>query len=306
MKYYLAPLEGITTDVYRRAYHACFHPMDKYFTPFLVPHTKRGFNAREEREILPENNPGMYLVPQIMSNDADSFLRTEEKLRVYGYEEVNLNLGCPSKTVVSKNRGSGFLSVPDELDRFLDKIFSGTKGRISIKTRIGKNSPEEFEEILRIYNQYPVEELIIHPRVQKDFYKNHPNMEVFAWAFRESKIPVCYNGDIFASEDEKKIQERFPDLSCIMLGRGIIRNPGLVSEIRGGAPASRDRLRRFHDQIFQDYQKISMGEKNVLFKMKELWSYMGAMFPGQEKALKKIKKAEKSDRYLAAVEEILG
>ena len=165
MKYYLAPLEGVTSHIYRRAYHTCFCPMDKYFTPFLVPHTKRGFNSRERREILPQNNPGMYLVPQIMSNDADGFLKTEEKLREYGYEEVNLNLGCPSKTVVSKNRGSGFLSKTEELDRFLDQIYRGTKGKISIKTRIGRYSPDEFEEILRIYNQYPVEELIIHPRV---------------------------------------------------------------------------------------------------------------------------------------------
>lgn len=306
MRYYLAPMEGITTDVYRRAYHAYFHPMDKYFTPFLVPHTKRGFNAREEREILPENNEGMYLVPQILSNDAEGFLRTEEKLRAYGYEEVNLNLGCPSKTVVSKNRGSGFLSVPEELDRFLDKIFSGTKGRISIKTRIGKNDPEEFEEILRIYNQYPVEELIIHPRVQKDFYKNHPNLEVFGGALAESRTPVCYNGDIFTPEDEKELERRFPKLACVMLGRGIIRNPGLAGEIAGEGPASRERLRGFHDQIFRGYQEISMGEKNVLYKMKELWSYMGATFPGREKALKKIKKAEKFDRYLAAAEEILG
>lgn len=306
MKYYLAPLEGVTSHIYRRAYHTCFCPMDKYFTPFLVPHTKRGFNSRERREILPENNPGMYLVPQIMSNDADGFLKTEEKLREYGYEEVNLNLGCPSKTVVSKNRGSGFLSKTEELDRFLDQIYRGTKGKISIKTRIGRYSPDEFEEILRIYNQYPVEELIIHPRVQQDFYKDRPNLEVFARAMKESRIPVCYNGDIFTPEDEKRLEEKFPDLSCVMLGRGIIRNPGLLGEIEGSGKASAEQLRKFHDQIFHDYQENSMGEKQVLFKMKELWSYMGTMFPEKGKALKSIRKSEKYDRYQAAVEEILG
>ena len=152
-RYYLAPLEGITTHIYRRAYHACFYPMNKYFTPFLVPHTKRGFNTRELNDILPENNEGMRLVPQILTNDAKGFLQTVEKLEDYGYEEVNLNLGCPSKTVVSKNRGSGFLAMPDELDRFLDEIYSGTQVRISIKTRIGKHSPDEFGRLLEIYNQ---------------------------------------------------------------------------------------------------------------------------------------------------------
>ena len=133
MRYYLAPLEGITTYVYRRAYHTFFHPMDQYFTPFFVPHTKRGFNEREQSEILPEHNPGMRLVPQIMSNDAEGFLQTEEKLREYGYEEVNLNLGCPSKTVVRKNRGSGFLALPEELDRFLDRSTAGPKERFPLR-----------------------------------------------------------------------------------------------------------------------------------------------------------------------------
>lgn len=171
MKYYLAPLEGITTYIYRRAYHQHFAPMDKYFTPFLVPHTKKGFSTKEKNDVMPEHSPGMNLVPQIMSNQAESFLHTVEKLKVYGYEEVNLNLGCPSKTVVSKGRGSGFLADPDGLDRFLDEIFKKCDVKISIKTRIGKDDPEEFARLLDIYNQYPVEELIIHPRVQKDFIK---------------------------------------------------------------------------------------------------------------------------------------
>ena len=157
MKYYLAPLEGITTYIYRRAYHQHFAPMDKYFTPFLVPHTKKGFSTKEKNDVMPEHSPGMNLVPQIMSNQAESFLHTVEKLKVYGYEEVNLNLGCPSKTVVSKGRGSGFLADPDGLDRFLDEIFKKCDVKISIKTRIGKDDPEEFARLLDIYNQYPVE-----------------------------------------------------------------------------------------------------------------------------------------------------
>ena len=146
----------------------------------------------------------------------------------------------------------------------------------------------------------------IHPRVQQDFYKNRPNLEVFARAMKESRIPVCYNGDIFTPEDEKRLEEKFPDLSCVMLGRGIIRNPGLLGEIEGSGKASAEQLRKFHDQIFHDYQENSMGEKQVLFKMKELWSYMGTMFPEKGKALKSIRKSEKYDRYQAAVEEILG
>lgn len=207
--------------------------MDKYFTPFLSPHTKRGFNAKELAEILPENNKGMRLVPQILTNRAEDFLGTAEKLTYYGYGEINLNLGCPSKTVVSKGRGSGFLADPEGLDRFLDEIYSKAKVKISIKTRIGKDDPEEFLGLLKIYNRYPAEELIIHPRIQTDFYKNKPNLEMFEEAVRTSRIDLCYNGDICSKEDAGMIQNRFPSVDTCMIGRGIIENPGLLSEIEG-------------------------------------------------------------------------
>ena len=304
-RYYLAPLEGITTHIYRRAYHACFHPMDKYFTPFLVPHTKRGFNTRELNDILPENNEGMRLVPQILTNDAKGFLQTVEKTRRFWIRGSQSKPRLSFKTVVSKKTGSGFLAMPDELDRFLDEICRGTQVRISIKTRIGKHSPDEFGRLLKIYNQYPVEELIIHPRLQQDFYKNTPNLEVFAEAVRESRNPLCYNGDIFSVADRDRIKERFPDVKTYMMGRGILVNPGLAGELAGEEPADWKRIRRFHDQIYEDYQRISMGDKNVLFKMKELWCYLGHHFPGCEKQLKKIRKAERLDRYEAAVAEIL-
>lgn len=302
MRYYLAPLEGITTRIYRRAYHDFFQPMDKYFTPFLSPHTKKGFTKKELAEILPENNEGMELVPQILTNRAEDFIGTAEKLIYYGYEEINLNLGCPSKTVVSKGRGSGFLADPEGLDRFLDKIYSNAKVRISIKTRIGKEDSGEFPGLLKIYNQYPVKELIIHPRVQTDFYRNKPNLYVFEEALRESRIPLCYNGDICSKEDAQAIEERFPSAEACMIGRGIIGKPELLGEIKGEETADRERLRKFHDQVYEGYREVSMGDKNVLFKMKEIWGYWGTSFPGCEKLLKQIRKAERLDRYEEAVQ----
>lgn len=302
MRYYLAPLEGITTYIYRNAYHRYFTPMDKYFTPFLVPHTKKGFSVKEKNEILPEHNEGLYLVPQILSNDAEGFLTTVRKLQTFGYREVNLNLGCPSKTVVSKHRGAGFLSKPAELESFLDRIFCGTDIDISIKTRIGKDSPEEFEKLLELYNRYPVKELIIHPRVQQDFYKNVPNLEAFGKAVEESRNSLCYNGDIFQKEDYETITGRFPGIPAVMLGRGIIRNPGLLGEIQGKKETGRERLRAFHDRILTDYRALNFGDRNVLFKMKEIWCYMGDLFPGNGKELKKIKKAERMQDYERAVD----
>ena len=321
MKYYLAPLEGITTYIYRRAYHQHFTAMDKYFTPFLVPHTKKGFSTKEKNDVMPEHSPGMNLVPQIMSNQAESFLHTVEKLKVYGYEEVNLNLGCPSKTVVSKGRGSGFLADPEGLDRFLDEIFKKCDVKISIKTRIGKDAPEEFVRLLDIYNQYPVEELIIHPRVQKDFYKNQPDLDVFRDAVEGSKIPLCYNGDIFTPESHDEMRREFPQVDTFMLGRGILMNPALLDIICMGektevekAETSRkmqsaDRYKKkihaFLEQIKCDYLEVGMGEKNTLFKLKELWAYMGQNAPDAKKALKRIRKSQSMADYDSASREAL-
>lgn len=321
MKYYLAPLEGITTYIYRRAYHQHFTAMDKYFTPFLVPHTKKGFSTKEKNDVMPEHSPGMNLVPQIMSNQAESFLHTVEKLKVYGYEEVNLNLGCPSKTVVSKGRGSGFLADPEGLDRFLNEIFKKCDVKISIKTRIGKDDPEEFVRLLDIYNQYPVEELIIHPRVQKDFYKNQPDFDVFRDAVEGSKIPLCYNGDIFTPESHDEMRREFPQVDTFMLGRGILMNPALLDTICMGEKTevekaetlrkmqSADRYKKkihaFLEQIKCDYLEVGMGEKNTLFKLKELWAYMGQNAPEAKKALKRIRKSQSMADYDSASREAL-
>lgn len=231
MRFYLAPLEGITGYIYRNAYHTFFKPADKYFTPFIVPNQKGEFRSKERKDILPEHNKGMFTVPQILTNKSADFIRTAQQLAEYGYEEVNLNLGCPSQTVVPKGKGAGFLAKPEELDRFLEEIFDGLSMRISVKTRIGKDNPEEFEELLRIYNRYPMEELIVHPRVQLDFYKNTPNWDVFAEAEVKSRNPLCYNGDIFSTEDYRRWREQFPSISSVMLGRGVLANPLLIEQL---------------------------------------------------------------------------
>ena len=200
MRRYAAPMEGITGYVYRNAHHRVFGGVDRYFTPFLSPGKKRGLRSRELNDVLPEHNEGVPVVPQILTNDWEDFLHTAEILREFGYEEVNLNLGCPSGTVAAKKRGAGFLGYPEELDLFLGRIFDGTDMGISVKTRIGVERPEEFERLLAIYRKYPLRELIVHPRVLRDGYGNTPNLPAFLQALEDSPFPVCYNGDLFSRE----------------------------------------------------------------------------------------------------------
>lgn len=304
MNIYFAPMEGLTGYIYRNAYHRFFNQIDKYFSPFIVPNSQKGFKTREINDILPENNQGLLLVPQILTNHAEDFIHTSKKIEQLGYHEVNLNLGCPSRTVVSKNKGSGFLSKTKELDEFLEEVYSKSLIKISIKTRIGKEEPEEFYELIEIFNKYPIHELIIHPRIQKDFYKNKPNLKVFKDAFALSKNPIGYNGDIFTTEDYEKFTTDFPEVETIMLGRGLIANPGLISEIKNNKKLEKEVLKDFHNQIYEDYKKILFGERNVLFKMKEIWLYMSPLFSDSTKYVKKIKKAEKLKDYDEAVENL--
>lgn len=314
MKFYLAPMEGLTGFVFRNAYQKHFGDIDTYFTPFI---NNKKMNYKEIKDILPEHNKGMHVVPQILTNRAEDFLAIAKELGNYGYESVNLNLGCPSGTVVTKHRGAGFLAVPEELDHFLEEIFADCPLRISVKTRIGINDAGEWERILSIYEKYPMEELIIHPRVQKEFYNNTPDMDAFLYAVENSRHTLCYNGDICSVDDYKawiqkmegKDREHGSGSTAqhtehMMLGRGILKNPGLVGELMGHAPITKDQFHAFHDDVLKGYLDVMSGERNTLFRMKELWFYFAKYFTEPEKYVKQIKKTQRVAEYRVIVDNL--
>lgn len=303
MNLYFAPMEGLTGYVYRNAHRACFGGVDKYFTPFLSPNQNHRFTAKEEKDVLPEHNEGIPLVPQILTNRAEDFIWAAGEMKARGYREVNLNLGCPSGTVVSKYKGAGFLARQEALNRFLDQIFQVVDLEISVKTRIGIAAPEEFPELMEIFNRYPIRELIVHPRLRTDFYKNTPDRESFGYAVKESRAPLCYNGDIFTQEAFRSAASRFPSVEHVMLGRGLLANPALAERIRGieEAPLTSSRLAAFHRVLYEGYRLAIPEERNVLFKMKEMWTYLICMFPEADRYGKKIKKAKSAGEYEAAV-----
>lgn len=299
VKYYMAPLESVTTWIYRQAHAKIYGRLDKYFIPFLEPHEKRDFKTRELQEILPEHNENIYAVPQILTNRSEGFIKLAKALKDWGYEEINLNLGCPSKTVVTKGKGSGFLAKPEELERFLTEIFDALSGevKISVKTRIGKEDPEEFPALLELFNKYPMEELIIHPRVQKDGYGNVPRLELYELAEKQSVNPLCYNGDLYTQEQIWNFAERFPGTERLMFGRGFLRDPGLLYN-KGKDPKDIfEKFWAFHDLVYEGYQERNMGDRNVLFKMKELWSYQVYQFSEPERLFKTFKKVQDCNEY---------
>ena len=299
MNYDLAPMEGITTYIYRSTFEKYYGGISRYYTPFLA---SMHLSSREKNEVLPEHNEGMTLIPQILSNRADEFLEITKALQAYGYDTVNLNLGCPSGTVVSKHRGSGFLAVPEELDAFLAEIFDKCPLKISVKTRIGISDESEWEDILKVYEKYPIAELIIHTRLQKDFYKLPTRPHTFA-AARRLGIPLCYNGDITSPETQQAALTVDPHIDRFMLGRGIIADPELVETLSSQSPArDKDRLQSFLTDICDRYlAEMSGGERNTLYKLKEIWVYLGSLFVDAEKYVKKIKKANRLTEYEAAM-----
>ena len=299
---YFAPLEGITTYPYRNLHHKYFGGVDKYFTPFLAPGPEQGMSVKEMRDVLPENNAGVPVVPHILTNRAGDFLLASKKLAEMGYREINLNLGCPSGTVTAKKKGSGFLLYPDDLDRFFDEVFSDASVRngefqISVKTRIGKNEVEEWPEIMEVYNRYPISELTVHPRIQKEFYKGVPHLDVFA--------------DILKALAELiKIEEAGVENAQVCAGTENGNKETSPEQAEKTVPESRNtgdnlmpRIRAFHDEIFEYYRETMSGDRNLLFRMKDLWSYMLEEVPDSEKLAKKIRKSQHVPEYLAAVDE---
>lgn len=314
-QFYFAPLEGITGYIYRNAFHDTFGAADKYFIPFISPGAKKKLTEKERNDILPEHNEGMYAVPQILSKNAGDVVAACEMLRSMGYKEVNLNIGCPSGTVVSKGRGAGLLEDLRILNQFLEEIFSNVVLPISIKTRIGMDDESEWEDILKIYNQYPIKELIIHPRLRKDFYNGIPNYEAFSYAEIHSKNPICYNGDINTIQDYESLVARFPKVDRWMIGRGFLRNPFLLKQLHEFEQIRETSaennlsnftpLKQFHHSLLEGYKDYLSGDTPVLFKMKELWFYMRDMFPEDEKLYKKIKKAKNLLEYENIVDSVL-
>lgn len=303
MQLYFAPLEGVTGYAFRRAHMRYFAPADKYFAPFYSPTREHVLPPRAARELSPERNAGLPLVPQLLCRDPGDFIWAAKLLADMGYGEVNLNLGCPSGTVAAKGKGSGFLAFPAELEAFFERVFAEPDmPRVSVKTRLGVEDPAEFGALLEIYRHWPISELIVHPRVRRDMYRLPVRPERFPAC---GPWPLCWNGDVFTPGAARETQARFPGVCALMLGRGAAANPALFSLIRGGPGAERGALRRFHDEIYETCCRDFGSAGSAVLRMKELWSYLRCLFPDSDKALKRLAKSKRPEEYEAAAHDIL-
>ena len=300
MRYYFAPMEGLTDSIYRRVHHSHFSGVDAYYMPFISPTVHRCLTHREAREVPFADTVPFRAVPQLMTKVAEDFLWAAQECKDRGYDEVNLNVGCPSGTVVAKKKGAGMLEDPEKMDAFLEAIFASAPLPISVKTRLGLTDPQEFPRILEIYNQYPIKELTVHPRVRKQFYDGDVDMEMFRYALKNSKNPLVFNGNLRNLSEVKAFEQAHPQIEAVMIGRGLIGNPAMLE------PGGENKLEAFHDELLETYIVEFGGARNAMFRMKENWRHMICMFDGADKLWKKLRKCTDVNEYRSIVGEIFG
>ncbi len=300
MRYYFAPLEGLTDSVYRRLHHTYFGGVDRYYMPFLSPTIHRTLTHREDRELPPADSVPFAAVPQVLTKVPEDFLWAAAVCADRGYQEVNLNIGCPSGTVVSKGKGAGMLTDIATLDRFLDRVFRDSPIPISVKTRLGVTDPGEIEDLMPVFNRYPIRELTVHPRVRKDFYDTPVREDWFRYALAESKNPVCFNGNLTTRSQIEAFSARNPQVEAVMLGRGLIGDPGML--IPGGTTVRA--LEGFFDALLEEYIDLFGGSRNAMFRLKENWRYLLCRFRGSEKLGKRLRKTTDVREYRAITAEI--
>jgi len=295
---YAAPLEGLTGYVWRKAHREIYGGADKYFTPFLVANQTFKFKNKEIRD-LSQNETD--LIPQMLTEKGENFVRGAENLRAMGYSEINFNLGCPSSTVFSKRKGCGALRDTESLDRMLDEIFESIKDmKISVKTRIGVNDTEEWDEILRIYEKYPIYELIVHPRLREEYYKGEAHREVFLETAKTTSLPLVYNGDVYSHEDPAT------GYGCpVMIGRGLMGDPAMMRQIKGGPASSRSEFLDFHERLSDYYGEYMQGDNPVLHHLKEMWTYMGRYLECDDRTVKKMKKTRTMAEFMGIVSQVV-
>lgn len=299
MTYYFAPMEGLTDSIYRRTHHKYFPGVDAYYMPFLSPTIHRSLTHKEDRELPLADTMPFRAVPQILTKVPEDFLWAAQVCADRGYDEVNLNIGCPSGTVVSKGKGSGMLRDVAALDTFLETIFAGTSLPVSVKTRLGLEKPEEFPALLEVFNRYPIRELTIHPRVRKQFYDGSVHMEQFRYAAANSRNPLCYNGDILTLSQVEALAAEFPQIQSIMIGRGLIADPGMLS---GGTDVKA--LESFMNELMDIYTVEFGGARNAIFRLKENWGFLHSRFEGCEKLWKDLRKCTDAAQFRTITNQI--
>ncbi len=304
----LAPLQGFTDVTYRNVFSDHFEGVDEAIAPFISTMGEQRLKPSRIKDVVPENNQKMVVVPQILGNVPEDFIFLAKYLYQIGHKRINWNLGCPHSKIAKKKRGSGLLMYPEKIDAFLDIVCSRMPNSLSVKIRLGRKSKDEVSNLLPIFDKYPLEEIILHPRTGEQMYTGTSDHEAFGLALGKSSHQFTYNGDIVDLNSFQAIRDKFPVIQRFMIGRGILANPFLAEDIKQIKVKQNriDRLKNFHDALFNSYQKIFSGPAHLTGRMKGFWSYLGPSFLESRKSLKKILKSNSIKKYQARVDQFFN
>lgn len=305
---YLAPFQGITDAAYRNGFRIYFGGIDKFYCPYISGITGNRVSRSKVRDLQPEKNNLDDTVPQVLSKDAEEILIVAEQIANWGYTELNWNLGCPFPRVAKKSRGSGLLPYPEKIRDILDKVMPEIKIHFSVKLRSGYQSHEEIFRVLEILNNYPIHDIILHPRTGSQLYRGKAKPEIFSEVKKLTNHRIIYNGDIYSHEDYLKVRQ-ICDPAGWMIGRGALRYPFLPSMLKGQdweESSMRKSLEGFHDYIAQDAMTRLQGRVQILDRMKPIWAYMCHVFQDPLKVYRKIRKTRTIEEYTSASGEIIS
>ncbi|MFO7707632.1 MAG: tRNA-dihydrouridine synthase family protein [Desulfobacterales bacterium] len=300
----LAPLQGFTDAVFRTTFAEHFKGFDMALAPFITTMPADRLRDGHFRDLLPERNLRLRIEPQILGNSADDFIHVGRRLFDMGYPDLNWNLGCPFRPVTKKRRGAGLLPFPEQVGEFLEKVLPAIPGRLSVKLRLGLNSPFDILKLLPVLNGYPLREIVIHPRTARQVYTGQPDLETFHLCLKASRHPVVYNGDIGDLRKFHEISARFTRVDDWMIGRGALSNPFLPEAIKSGADtglAKVQRFRAFYEDLFGRYREVLSGPGHLLDRMKGFWTYFPAHFRGGAAIRKQVHRTFHLPRYLEVV-----
>lgn len=297
-------MRGFTDYIFRNTFSRHFNGFDGAVAPFITAPKLIRSKSSHLKDVLPENNATMPLVPQILGNNSKSFIPLAERLFDLGYKTVNWNLGCPFPVVAKKQRGSGLLPYPDRIKEFLDKTVATIPNRLSIKVRLGRKATDEIFKLLPIFNQYPLEAVIIHPRTGKQMYAGETDLETFEKCLELARHRIVYNGDITSLDSFTDLSARFKSIDDWMIGRAAVSNPFLPAIIKAGKDEFTkkvDLFNKFYNDLFERYQEAFSGPGHLLDRMKGFWTYFSQSFENGKKIRKKIHRTHKLQRYLDIV-----
>lgn len=305
---YQAPLQGFTDYNYRNVFHEVFGGVSKYFIPYLSYGKGKGIKKSQIKEILPENNKALPAIPQVLFSEATELFELVSILIDNGYSEINLNLGCPYPMATNRGRGAAWLEKPEALNETLSQLFGkGIQAKFSVKMRVGMTNNQDYRLIFEVLNQFPIEEIILHPRTADQIYNGKADPLLFAEAVSQVKHPLVYNGDIFSVPGFQELKSLLPDQHCWMTGRGLLMDPLLALRLNGvemDQKLRKQKLKEFHDRLIQEYSERLQGSGHLLMKMTQFWGYFSESFENPHKAVKLVKKAGSIIKYNAAVAEI--